>query len=320
MLRKTSEGLGLSGTELDFWVAKAVGLKHVKYADSSNDRCYFGLPECGYFAGTRYTPSIDCRQAEPIIKEKRITVWLCVEGSHEGLWQATIEHPVKSVAFGATPLVAAMRVFVSSVFSGCLVGTTYRESLKQSHLSESVKKARTFALTAHSDHLCGSMPYSYYLDQVAEIAEIYGETAVVVAYLHDIVERTTIKESDVLSIFGSEVSMLVGILADESGHTLAEIKLKNYIKMKNVSKDGDLALVIKAASRLTNVRMSTANRGFDTLKAYRSDHFSLRSAVYRPGLCEEIWSEIDMLLGVSENGCVPAPSASHNCSLQVHVQ
>ncbi len=307
MLRKTNEELGLNGPELDFWVAKAAGLQHVKYADSSNDRCYFDQSEHGYFAGTSYAPSVDCRQSESIIRSNHITVWLCLEGAHNGLWQATIDQPVKSMAFGSSPLVAAMRVFVSSVFSGCLVGTTYQGKLKQNQLSAEVKKARTFALTAHNDRLYGDMPYSYYLDQVAEVAGRYGEIATVVAYLHDVIGRTPICEADVLSIFGEKVGTLIGALSDEPGATATEAKLKTYIKMKNTPKESSLALLVKAASRLIDVRMSATHTGLDALKTYRSEQSSLRSAAYRPGLCDEIWSELDMLLGVSPAGFMRPP-------------
>mgnify|MGYP003331794011 CR=1 FL=1 len=59
-------------------------------------------------------------------------------------------------------------------------------------------------------------------------------------------------------------------------------------------------LVVKAADRLANVRESVRSSLLDPdnkhLPKYRAEHPEFRLSAHRPGLCDEIWAELDKLL------------------------
>jgi hypothetical protein len=58
----------------------------------------------------------------------------------------------------------------------------------------------------------------------------------------------------------------------------------------------NLALVVKAADRLANLRESTRTGNFAKLQMYRREQADFRTAAFRPGLCDDLWREIDALI------------------------
>ena len=56
-------------------------------------------------------------------------------------------------------------------------------------------QTRNVVLKAHGETY-GEYPYAIPLDKVANIAKPYGETAEVIAYLHDVIEGTGITAHD----------------------------------------------------------------------------------------------------------------------------
>jgi (p)ppGpp synthase/HD superfamily hydrolase len=156
--------------------------------------------------------------------------------------------------------------------------------------------ARTFAIAAHGKQQYGNHPYVVHLDAVAAIAAAYGEMAQTVAYLHDVVEDTPITLEEVRTHFGELVAGCVALLTDEAGATRKERKAKTYAKLAKVYGSLQLALIVKAADRLANVQACIADNKQDLLAVYRAEHVIFRPAAYRPGLCDEIWQQLDQLL------------------------
>ena len=156
--------------------------------------------------------------------------------------------------------------------------------------------ARSFAIEAHGDQKYGDHPYSYHLDQVAELAAPYGKEAVAIAYLHDTAEDTPVTIAEVEEIFGSTVASCVALLTDEPGANRRERKAKTYAKLATVSGPNELALVVKTADRLANVRACFKDRKLSLWQLYRSEHPTFRKAAYRPAQCEALWAELDKLL------------------------
>ena len=159
-----------------------------------------------------------------------------------------------------------------------------------------LKKAREFAVQAHGDQKYGERPYSYHLDAVVELLAAYGETAQAVGYLHDVVEDTDVSVEDIESEFGTLVARCVGLLSDEPGKTRKERKAKTYAKLALVSGSEELALTVKAADRLANVRATLADKKRGLWEVYRSEHPTFRAAAFRAGQCEPLWLELDELL------------------------
>lgn len=156
-------------------------------------------------------------------------------------------------------------------------------------------EARDFAIAAHGDQKYGRHPYYVHLDAVAKIAAGYGETAEIIAYLHDVVEDTNVVLSEIEDKFGWLVSEAVGILTDEPGKNRKERKAKTYAKMARVSGHAEIALVVKAADRLANMRACLDDNNKELLAMYKAEHATFKEAVYRPNACNEIWSELESI-------------------------
>jgi (p)ppGpp synthase/HD superfamily hydrolase len=164
--------------------------------------------------------------------------------------------------------------------------------------------ARSFAIAAHGDQKYGDRPYSYHLDAVAKLAEPYGVDAEVIAYLHDTVEDSGIAVQDIEDKFGLKIAQCVGLLTDEPGATRKERKVKTYAKLTAVTGPSEIALVVKTADRLANVRACVVDGNQRLLAVYLSEHPVFRKSAYRSGLCNPLWDELDELLsntGVDSN-------------------
>ena len=159
-----------------------------------------------------------------------------------------------------------------------------------------VADARAFAIAAHGDQAYGPHPYAYHLDAVAAILEPYGPVAQVVGYLHDTIEDTAVTREEVEARFGAHVADCVAILTDEPGPNRKARKRLTYAKMARVDASRALALIAKAADRLANVRACTASGSDGMLAMYRDEHAAFRPAVFRDGLCDPLWDELDALL------------------------
>lgn len=156
------------------------------------------------------------------------------------------------------------------------------------------EKAREFAVKSHQDQKYGVHPYSVHLDVVAEISEPYGDIAIVVSYLHDVVEDTYVSLSTIEKEFGVFVSDCVHILTDEDGKDRAERKSKTYAKMAKVTGDLELALIVKACDRLANMRACISDGYIEKLAMYKSEYPTFKSAVYREGICDDVWIELEI--------------------------
>lgn len=116
---KTTE---LTGAQLDYWVAKAEGLKptlaphmNIQY----NGKELFGnvcrVPGKSEVFMERYQPSMDPAQGSPIIERENIGL-LSPKQSPCGEWHASYVHPDFTNYTGPTLLVAGMRCYVAAKF------------------------------------------------------------------------------------------------------------------------------------------------------------------------------------------------------------
>ncbi|RLJ19934.1 hypothetical protein DJ030_07870 [bacterium endosymbiont of Escarpia laminata] len=161
---------------------------------------------------------------------------------------------------------------------------------------ELLHRARTFAVEAHGAQRYGDKPYIYHLDQVAGLVESYGNDAQIIGYLHDVVEDTAVNRLEVAEVFGHFVGACVEIVTDEPGRTREERKRKTNQKMRRVSGSHELALVVKVADRLANVTACITERNDVLLERYLREQAVFRSAVYRKGLCDDIWTRLSACL------------------------
>jgi (p)ppGpp synthase/HD superfamily hydrolase len=164
---------------------------------------------------------------------------------------------------------------------------------------------REFALWAHGDQRYGEHGYVFHLDMVAEIVDDHvGLDALLepVAFLHDVVEDTPVTANEIARVYGTEVSTAVLYLTDPPLRTRRERKAALYEKMSILRLDLEChraALVVKAADRLANVRFSAENGDRSKLVMYSLEHPEFYKAVYRDGLCPQLWNELDDHLDTS---------------------
>lgn len=159
------------------------------------------------------------------------------------------------------------------------------------------EQARSFALIAHGDQRYGEhRPYSYHLDQVVNHLQPFGETAMIIGYLHDVVEDTATRLADIRTTFGDLVADCVSLLTDEPGNNRKERKAKTYAKLALVSGPTEMALIVKTADRLANVKACVADQKSELLRVYRDEHPAFRSAAFRVGQCDGLWQQLDSLL------------------------
>ena len=168
-----------------------------------------------------------------------------------------------------------------------------------------VEKARDFAVRAHGDQKYGDKPYIYHLDQVAEILKPYGETAQVFGYLKDVTavlefdgvaEHPVRDPIDVELAFGKFIAVAVELSTDRRGET-RESRVAKTNAMLSQIEGFPLPLIVKAADRLANLRESAKGGQDSKLAMYRREHDSFFRAVYRPGICDPIWREIEAIIG-----------------------
>lgn len=158
--------------------------------------------------------------------------------------------------------------------------------------------ARGLALEAHGDQKYGDHPYTKHLQDVAEIVKPYGKTAVIVAYLHDVVEDTKVTDAEIVELFGERIADHVKMLTDEQGKNRKERKERTNSKFAYSGSDVvyRIARIVKAADRLANVRFSIETKNSDKLGMYMNEYPAFRTAVHRLGECDLIWKELDTLL------------------------
>jgi len=162
---------------------------------------------------------------------------------------------------------------------------------------------RTYAAEAHAGQTYGSEPYTVHLEAVVAIVRAVDPSplAETVAWLHDVVEDTETTTLDIYQVFGPSVATAVMILTDPPGHPnrrarkAALHETLSRLEYPNGGPAERTALLVKAADRLANVR-ACVEAADSRLSMYRKEHAAFEAAAYRPGLCDEIWADLNRLL------------------------
>ncbi len=136
-----------------------------------------------------------------------------------------------------------------------------------------------------------------HLDVVAALVAPYGADDQVVAYLHDVLEDTDETREEVAHVFGEEIARHTQLVTDESGHNRRERKERTNEKLAAVQESDFRALRVKAADRLANLRAAAKSKP-KLLQMYQKEHAAFRTAVYRKGLVEELWAEMDVIVAI----------------------
>lgn len=160
-----------------------------------------------------------------------------------------------------------------------------------------LERAKILAEEAHKDQRYGELPYMEHINSVVKILKPYGEFAQVLGYLHDTVEDTYITQKDILNNFGMYIERHVYLLTDpEEAQTRKEKKKISNARFSAITIEDEFnrVLIVKSADRLANMRQTFISNS-KYFSMYKKEYNEFKAAVYRPGLCDEIWKELDKL-------------------------
>jgi len=123
-----------------------------------------------------------------------------------------------------------------------------------------------------------------------------------VAWLHDVLEDTSVNYDDLKDKFGYWVASPVAILTDSaSASSRKERKLLANAAFKVLNPEHithRAALIVKAADRLSNITHSKLSKNEGKLRMYRDEHGAFERATRRDGLCESEWNQMKHHLGL----------------------
>jgi len=161
-------------------------------------------------------------------------------------------------------------------------------------------EARKFAVRAHVGQFYGNYPFVYHLDAVASMVAPHGVVVTAAAFLHDVLEDTAVTPSVLLrNGFPEDVVRIVEIVTDPKMPTRAERKAQVNARLLNCAVTRPpaelagrtvehLAVILKVADRLANVRESVATAlagNPKSLNRYRREWGEFHSAVhFAPGV------------------------------------
>lgn len=167
-------------------------------------------------------------------------------------------------------------------------------------------EAYQFAKRRHGLQMYGEKPYMYHLEMVANRVRSYGETAVVLALLHDVVEDTNTSLHEVADRFGVNVAWCVDLLTYPRDLPRDQAKMFTYQRLSEisgVSGSAQVALVVKAADRWANVKSCLELADYKRFTVYKKESLEFKNACYRPLLCDDIWLDLSQMLAVYDYYC-----------------
>ena len=117
--------------------------------------------------------------------------------------------------------------------------------------------AEAFARRAHADQRYGELAFSEHLAYVHRILRAFGfddsnprdSSIFVTAWLHDVLEDTTVSRDAIVAVFGEAIARSVDVLTLTSSQSRREALLGSLDRMQ----DDEVALVVKLADRIANV-------------------------------------------------------------------
>lgn len=174
-------------------------------------------------------------------------------------------------------------------------------------MSRIIQFAKDFAIQNHGEQDHGCLKIGEHLADVAshvshhakksETSELYHDTTVAAAWLHDVVEDTSVTLElledalhDAKFAFDDVfyVTQTVRAVTDGSGRSRKERHLKTYWKIR----DNAQALLVKLCDRRHNHERSIRH-GEIYAAMYAKEYDYFKFALWRPNQYKELWAELD---------------------------
>lgn len=146
----------------------------------------------------------------------------------------------------------------------------------------------------------GEFPFYVHLDQVEKLGEPYGLNVMIVSHLQSLVDDTTTHLDELYAEFGETIALAVSYLTctiSEDRHHRTIKQNETLSTLEGFDESERLALIVKTCDQLVDAK---ASRVFfpERFVLYQKNYAEFRDAVYRPGLCEKIWLDLDRLMEV----------------------
>jgi guanosine-3',5'-bis(diphosphate) 3'-pyrophosphohydrolase len=167
------------------------------------------------------------------------------------------------------------------------------------------ERAKEFAIKAHGEQKYGDEPYVVHLEAVRKVLADFGIPSrseaeasgtekggdvAVAAWLHDVVEDTSVTREEIEKEFGADVSALVWAVTGV-GKNRKERSQSAYLKMQALP----AAVTLKLADRIANCEASARNNP-SLLSMYRNELPDFAAAL--AGLGEPaMWTRLRRVLG-----------------------
>ena len=161
-----------------------------------------------------------------------------------------------------------------------------------------VEKAKAYALEKHGCQEHGCLTIEDHLTAVTEKAKaMYSSMGFVfnpldqvltVAWLHDIMEDTSVTRDDLIREFNIHTALFVWCVTDGEGKNRMERHLNTYYRTRQY----DVPLYVKMCDRWHNQQRSIEN-GEKWAKMYSKEYIYFKFALYEPGFNDTLWAELD---------------------------
>ena len=161
-----------------------------------------------------------------------------------------------------------------------------------------IEKARRFATVAHGVQRYGAQCYPAHLATVVATLRKYDvedENILAAAWLHDVVEDTTVTLDTIRTRFGDDIAALVDAVTTRPGASRRERTLATLPALH----ENDRARLLKLADRVANVEASWKAHDW-RLFLYYEEHKIMRPALLPVAPCASeasLWIYLDALLG-----------------------
>lgn len=159
-----------------------------------------------------------------------------------------------------------------------------------------VANAYGFAWAAHNEQKYGQQSYvTGHLVEVIQVLHRFGFTEdlhpelMAAAWLHDVLEDTSITEITLQQVFPRRVCFLVKAVTDEPGPNRKARKAATYTKIRAAGRD---AVIIKLADRIANMEASQMNN-YELYQMYMKERPAFTDALYCKGDdLENMWGHL----------------------------
>lgn len=156
------------------------------------------------------------------------------------------------------------------------------------------KEARMVSIQAHGNQTYDEIfPYKKHLDDVVDVLKRFGFSGkfIVAAYLHDIIEDTSLSYNKIKKHFGIEVAEMVYCVTDELGRDRREKKQKTLPK---TASNPD-AIILKLGDRIANIEHG------GKIDMYAKEYSEFKGALFlnTPADGKAMWEHLEILLNVA---------------------